>query len=351
MKKNRELGLDIVRFLAVILVPLLHAYAYIPVLDYDLLSLKWFIFVALHYFSLICVPLFLMLSGALMRKKAVSKRYYAGILRIVVPYAIISVATVVIWAVFRDDYNGVVLAIKSVLNFTAIDYAWYVEMYIGLYLLIPFFNTLFNSLDKRGNGILLLTFIGLTTLPGFLKGISLELDILPNWWTVFYPVTYYFLGAYLAEYKPRIKKLSALMGFVLSIALPTAFNAFYTMRDNAYAWYVMNSSDCLSTLAIATFVWLLLADIKKIPKSISFVITEVSLLSLEIYLYSFTADGFIYPFSDEICKITSKLHIPLLFVMPVLVILSSFIVAKITSLISAPMSKLMIKAVSHEKHE
>ena len=348
---ERNIGLDIVRFTAIILVPVLHSFAYIPMLDSDFLGSKWCFFLALHYLSLICVPLFMMLSGSLMRQKTLSGKYYAGLLKIIVPYVIISLVAIAAVHIKTGVFPGVLEGVKSIFDFTAIGYAWYVEMYIGLYLLIPFLNLLYGALDKKGKQILIVTLASLTVLPLFFKslsGASHFLDIIPDWWTGIYPITYYFLGAYLGEYKPKIRKRFVLLGLMLSILLPTAVNCFYTAKNGGYAWYVMNGSDCLSTMAIAIFVWLLLADIKKLPRAVSFVVTEISVCSFEMYLYSYIADGFLY---SVVSPHISNLHIPPFPVMPLLVILVSYIAARATRFVSAPLSKLLIRTASERKQK
>ena len=338
---ERYFGLDIIRALAILLVPTIHAFAYIPVVDNDLLSIKWCAYIALHYVALICVPLFMILSGALMRGKRLSVKYYLGLLKIIIPYVIISIFAIAYKTAVNDSFPGVLSSIKSILNFTAVDYAWYVEMYIGLYLMIPFFNLIIAQIDKKGNQILLASLILLTALPKFLWGFSSRLDVLPDWWSNIYPITYYFLGAYLGEYKPKIKKGVAAIGLALSIALPTALNYFHSARDGRYAWYVMNAYDCLSTLMIAAFVWLLFADIKGAPRPIRAVITEISVCSFEMYLFSYIADGVLYRYADNIAVYASKLHIPIFFVMPALIIISSYAAARLIRFVSVPLSNLL----------
>ena len=55
--------------------------------------------------------------------------------------------------------------IWGVFDYTTANYAWYIEMYIGLFLLIPFLNLAYNNLPSRKSKlVLLVTLIGLTSL-------------------------------------------------------------------------------------------------------------------------------------------------------------------------------------------
>ena len=59
--------------------------------------------------------------------------------------------------------------ILSILDFSADSYAWYIEMYIGLFLIIPFLNILWNNLNDVGRKWLIITLLGLTALPSLLN--------------------------------------------------------------------------------------------------------------------------------------------------------------------------------------
>ena len=48
----------------------------------------------------------------------------------------------------------------KLLDFTGAPYSWYIEMYLGLFLLIPFLNILYNNLaSQRHKQILVITFV------------------------------------------------------------------------------------------------------------------------------------------------------------------------------------------------
>ena len=112
------------------------------------------------------VPLFIMLSGYLCCEKKLSRKYYIGILPVLLSYIFITVFTMLYKSATNQQSYTALSAIMGMLNFTAHDYAWYVEMYIGLFLLIPFLNLLFSALGtKRARLALVITLAFLTVLP------------------------------------------------------------------------------------------------------------------------------------------------------------------------------------------
>ena len=72
-KKERSLGLDIIRTIAIFCVFTIHSIAYRDLLSSDTLSFKWTLFMILRFFAMSAVPLFLLLTGYLNNKKEVSK--------------------------------------------------------------------------------------------------------------------------------------------------------------------------------------------------------------------------------------------------------------------------------------
>ena len=60
--------------------------------------------------------------------------------------------------------------IFGVFGFSSAPYAWYVEMYIGLFLLIPFLNGAYHSLTSKGQKrALICTMIVIAALPNILN--------------------------------------------------------------------------------------------------------------------------------------------------------------------------------------
>lgn len=295
--KKRYSGPDLVRCLALCCVIVTHAIAYTGVMDH-ITSPLYPIWLILRFGAMSGVPLFLLLSGYFCCEKEGGKRYYAGILPILLSYAVVSLAVIVIGNLTGLTQFTPFGALRGLLNFTAHGYAWYVEMYIGLFLLIPFLNVLWRGLgSQRSRGILILTLIALTILPPTLQSFRIfgeTLDIVPDFWTALYPLTYYYIGAYLRSYPPTLSRARRIGLAAAATALPCALCYLFTMLDGSYAWYMMNGYASVTVLLTGVSYFLLLYDLEITARIPLAVVTQVSLCSFEMYLCSYLTDQGIF---------------------------------------------------------
>ena len=293
--KRRLAGPDIIRCIAITGVLSAHMLSYAGHFD-DLHTVKWYIYIFLHYGFLAAVPLFLLLTGYLNCEKKLSKGYFKGIAPILVSYALISVISILADRFIFTEKITLWSGLLSILNFTAIDYAWYVEMYIGLFLLIPFLNLLKDALaDKKQWHMLIVTLLFITTLPdvadSFIFG-GVKINIIPDWWKNLYPVTFYFLGAYIKKFKPQVKRIYAFAGAVATLILSVGLCALFSQQE--YAWWVMNGISALPTAVVAVCVFLMFYRVESLPKIIGVPVRKVAVYSYEMYLFSYITDKYLY---------------------------------------------------------
>ena len=150
------------------------------------------------------VPLFLLLTGYLNINKTVSKRYYKGCIRVLASYFLFSLLTILFRKYYLQEDLTWAKWILKIFDFSAIPYAWYIEMWIGLFLLTPFLNMLYKAIPTRWQKqILILTLYAMTALPDLLNRYGLHL--VPGFWASCYPLTFFFAGSYIHEYKPRFE--------------------------------------------------------------------------------------------------------------------------------------------------
>jgi len=295
--KQRYPGPDIIRVLATLLVMTTHSIAYLGPMNTGIHSLKWTAYVIIRFAALACVPLFMLLTGYLNRNKKLTGSYFKGILPVVISYIIISALS----AIYANHSGHAVFdipgGIRAVLDFSANGYAWYVEMYIGLFLLIPFLNILFDALGTFKNRMLLCVILCcMTTLPAAFESFrvgGIALDIIPEYWEAAYPLAYYFIGAMIAEYKPKLKKRVSIPLAVLAVLIPSGLCWIFSSPENGYAWYMMNGFSCITTGAMAVTMFLVFYDVT-LPRPIAAVFGELSACSFEMYLFSYIADLFLY---------------------------------------------------------
>ncbi len=303
MAKQRSVGLDVVRSLAILCVLITHAIAYTGVLDVNLGSAIWTVWVVLRFIGMIGVPLFLLLSGYLCCEKTGGRAYLTGILPVAFSYLVISVICLAAQQITGAASYTPLTAFVGIFNYSLHGYAWYVEMYLGLFLLIPFLNLLWRSLDHKGHQKLVLTLLFLTVFPATLKSFrlfSVGMDILPDYWQALYPITYYYIGAYLHTHPLHLSRLRRFFLSVVPLALSCSLCYICTAIDGAYAWYMMNGFEAGTTALTAVGCFIFLYDIRLPGRILPHLATQVSLCSFEMYLFSYLTDQAINRFADHI---------------------------------------------------
>jgi len=259
----------------------------------------------------VCVPLFLILSGYLMNTRRPNWNYYSKLGKTVAVYILCSCFCLLYRYVFLHQPPSFVGAILDILCYTAAPYSWYIEMYLGLFLIIPFLNILYHNVgSKKGKQLLLLVFLAITSLPTVVNIFSLSgLDwwltpsiskqytqIIPQWWTGFYPITYYFIGCYLKEH-PIKMRLRHCVGLFLGVTLVAGTFAYYRSYGAAFVGGPWISWNSLLVVLQTVLVFTLLSRLNYrwiAPKGCRF-LAKLSDWSLGAYLVSWIFDDLFYP--------------------------------------------------------
>lgn len=290
---KRDARLDLIRVLAAFLVVSLHFFLNIGYYETPVAGGGMVVLSAIRMAFMVCVPLFLLLTGYLCRSKALTPRYYLGLVRVLLTYGLCALVCVGA-RLWRGEAVGLKGLVKSLLDFSAAPYGWYVEMYVGLFLLIPFLNALWKGLPGRGQRkALVATLLVLTTLPALA---NFRVQLLPDWWGSVYPLAYYFLGAYFAEYRPALPWGWGLAGLaasaVLGGALVYLLNAGQVFQWNAMTdWY----GPTVALSACLLFLLLLRLPADRAPRWVRGLLAKGSQLSLGVYLLSWCFDTAFYP--------------------------------------------------------
>ncbi len=323
MEKKRLGGIDAVRTAAILFVIVLHAISLSGILDSER-TWQWSVALYVRQLTVSSVPLFLMLSGFLQRKKTFSFAYYKGIIPLYLSYFVISALCMVAYAIVGAA-NGnmdltLVTAFYKILNFSANGYAWYFEMYLGLFLLIPFLNMAYHAIATcRGKLILIGSLVFLTLLPDTVAGFSpyydgsgstVALNVFPDFFKSMYPITFYYIGCFIAEYKPRLSAWKKVLFLLLAPAIPTLLIATYTHMRGGYAWYLFNGFQTLTVLLTALAVFLTLYDLEP-GGALKKVLAQIALCSFEMYLFSYLWDNLFYTVLDLDANLPVLLLIPM----------------------------------------
>lgn len=293
-KNQRLIGPDILRAFAIIAVVCGHFFSVNTTFN-DAPFTGASMFVQGFLKSIFCntgVPLFLMLTGYFNLNKQLSKEYFYGIKRAWIPYVIISLIT---WAVLSPNHSPLQLVL-GVLGFKTIGYAWYVEMYVGLFLLIPFINIILEKVfaDKQQTKMYFIVMILLTALPQVLdRG---DYKLIPRFWEMDFPVLYYSIGAAIRHFQPSLGKYRTSAVFIMLILWVIGPVSMYlSNRMGGAKLSLAGSYYSVVHMAAVTILFVLLYKVQHLPKCLSKAIASVALCSYEMFLFSYMMDKLIYP--------------------------------------------------------
>lgn len=324
--KTRDPALDIIRCIALLSVICVHFFLNTSFYDDTVAGIPMLIMTVMRSSFMICVPLFLMLTGYLAQSKEPNKKYYHKITRILYVYLITSLICGLFGIFFLGIYT-VPSAILGVLSFETAHYAWYIEMYLGFFLLIPFLNTMYDALQtQKKKQVLIVTLLLLTALPSVLNIYNLYaifdlnwwampsrspncVKIVPDWWGNLYPVTYFFLGKYLREYSIKYKPSQLAVWSILVFLFAGIFN-YYRSYGNIFIWgpWQVYSSLLVTAQSVLVFSLFLKLDCSRLPAAIQNVFAKISDISLGAYLISWIFDSIVYTrLNDAIPSLQQKL--------------------------------------------
>lgn len=342
---KRYFGIDLVRVLAVFFVLSVHFFLNNSFYDTNLNGIGMFISLFLRWIFYNGVPLFIILTGFLKRKKKLDKNHYKAIIHILTSYLFISILCILFRIFYLHEDISKLKLLIGIFNFTADEYAWYIEMYVGLFLLIPFLNVMYDGLKaKKNKQYLILTLLGMISLSPIMSSITvrgMKLDIIPNWWNSIYPLLYYFIGCYISEYEIKINKKKGIIILIGLILLETILT--YTVHYNSVVdWSFIGGYSSLQTVIISTTIFLLLYNVNCKKERISKIIKSISIMSLDIYLFSYIVDKVVYKFLDNYLKTPVeyvKYYILIIIVLFILSYLLSYIKKIIFDLVKKIYSK------------
>jgi len=279
--EGRYTGIDLLRCLAVMMVIILHDLIAIGYYEEPSGTSRFFVLSLLRWWCMSSCPLFMMMSGYLLNKRDMTCSHYTKLFKILRNYFSI---VIMFFLIHRGSFS--IERLKDFINF---DSLWYMNMYFGLFLLVPYLNRLYLSLKKHES----------TVLIGILLFLSSLWTITDNWttsyWSALYPILYFFIGRYIRENKIHVRKITAvsvvcLMVFGMSTySQYINYGASFSWTDN-FGGY-SSGYNAFPVVVTSTACFLLLYDIRLKSSWVTRIISEISSVSLEIYLISALVTG------------------------------------------------------------
>lgn len=293
-KKQRSAGLDIVRTIACLTVIASHYFLYTDFNTSEFSGISMFLQGMLTSI-VIGSDLYMILTGFLCGNKTFGRQFYKSGIKVIMSYIFFSLITILVNVHLFHTGMTWKSGLFGIFSFSTIPYAWYIEMWIGLFLLAPFLNIWYKALpSKRMKIYLICLLFALSAFPDFFNRYGFY--IVPKYWENVYPLAFYFTGSFIREYHPVVPRHKLLiLGLCIllispCITLTTGHPTFLHIigdRNGAF----------LATLAIIIFLCFYNYDIKR--ESLKSVLKMISLRSLDIFLCSAIFDYYIYPLFKE----------------------------------------------------
>ena len=291
IKTNRQTGFDIIRILAMLLVVCIHSN--VAPLAANKGSALWYGVMAFQVLCIIAVPLFFMVSGALLltgeKETDVKTLYTKRIPKQAIPFVIWSVIYVLVRVVMGKIPLSI-SAFTSLLHEPAYYQFWFMYTLLAIYLLLPIIQTLINHCDKKKTEYILILWaifsVCLPVVSRFVDGFSIsnhvDLILCEGY------IGYFILGYYLNKYKKDVKLSTAgLMWFIGAVVtIICAVIEFRTTNklNLNYEGFVYQAYMVPGTAVSATGAFLFFQNYKyKLKDKATIALASLSALSVGIY--------------------------------------------------------------------
>ncbi len=303
--KPHFVGIDIVKILALFLVVSVHFFLYSGFYSTPITTEFGQLEIYLRWFDYCCVPLFMITTGYLMKNKKLEKKYYLGVLRVLILYLVISVICVLFNHFYHHRNYSAWEFIRGLFMYSDAQYAWYVEYYFTIFLIIPFINLAFNGLKTKNQKFAMLaTVIAVSVFSqslyiGFDR--DTQIRLIPGYFSRCYPIAYYLFGAFLRDCPPKrnaANKLYYAAG--LAVALTWLSNSTFQQslansdNNNIFLSWHYNDYGSWPVFACSCLIFLLLFDITCKNKTVTAVLKVLSRATFAGYLVSYCFDQVFY---------------------------------------------------------
>ncbi|XHH08045.1 MAG: acyltransferase [Candidatus Bathyarchaeia archaeon] len=327
MPESSELPIDLIRTFAIVLVVLLHASIEpIPAIvepDSSAVLFQWWSVNLYDSFARPCVPLFVMLSGALLLQPSKVDEplrvfFKKRVSRIALPF-LFWMGAYFVWDIFVEQQAVTTqFFIEGVLGGPYIHF-WFFYMLIGLYLVTPFVRIFTAHASRRlMRYFFVLWLVGVSVVP--LLNLLVGYNLNNNLFLLTGYIGYFLLGLYLLN--TRVNRKLLLLGVLVGFAW-TALGTYWitatvggSMQFFFYDYFSLGV--VLSSVSLFMFLSTVRYDkIKQKYPRFDRLIHYISINTLAIYLFHFMVlemleNGYLFGFRISMATLNPIIEIPLL---------------------------------------
>lgn len=235
--------------------------------------------------------LYMILTGFLCCNKVLGRKFYLGGIKVLLSYIFFSLLTIIVNIYVFHTGMTWKSGLLGIFSFSTIPYAWYIEMWIGLFLLAPFLNIWYKAIqNKRHKIYLIILIMAMSAFPDFFNRYGFY--VVPKYWENIYPIGFYFLGCYIRQYQPKAPKQLLLFLILLIAALSSTVTL---ISGHPTFIHFIGDRNGIFVATIAASVFLIFYNVDVTVPFWRTITKSISLRSLDIFLCSAILDYYIYP--------------------------------------------------------
>ncbi len=297
---NRIFAFDVLRIIAIFCVITIHTIGGFVSGPYSVNSMEFILGNIFVSFARIGVPIFVMLSGALMlneEKQVSTKKLLKRSCQLFLVFLVWSIFYALFHKIVLPLYEGESIVLNDFLSacIQGHYHLWYLPMIIGLYLLTPILRLFVKK--ENSKYILYLILLGLifqffsfdlnyliekitgkSVVSGYFN--KFQLSAVKGY------ITYYLIGWYIVNIplKKSFRKILYALGILCTLFIVLGMQFISTNENKAYGFFYTETSLHVLIYAVAVFVFVYyLLQQKENPKCATF-IQQMANLTLGVYL-------------------------------------------------------------------
>lgn len=252
----------------------------------------WWVSLAYFFACKVAVPVFLMISGALMLGKIDDyKKYFSRIMRIILVIVIFSFIYYARSMYMAGRPIDVLEYFKLIYQRHVTNAYWYLYLYLGILLMMPLFQILSANMKKREFQLLLLISVvamgGMPILIHYREGAAFSFMFKEPFFSVYVGV--FFLGYYLTHYVELKKSYAVISAFLFGgIVLAEVLLTYHEYNVRPDSLLFLEERTYLNISLSAAALFYLVRYLGSVIKQELFwkVIVYVGGCSFGIYLFS-----------------------------------------------------------------
>lgn len=316
---KKLLGVDAIKALGAFMVIGLHFFLNTNYYDMTINTPIMLIESFVKWFMLSAVAMFILTTGYLQSTKQPNKKYFKKLLPIIISYLCISLIAM-FFRILRGESFTIISFIISFTTFDAGRYAWYVNMFIGLYLMLPFLNIMIKNMTKKEYQLFLAILVFLISFPDTI------FKIFPDFWKSAYPLLFYFIGAYIRKYQVTYPKVRICIIILIMLVLQCGLSVLMSKLGQSQFLWTNITTIFMVTQTTSIFILLYQWNPNKVSWSTK-LITMISPLTLEILLFSGITDNYVYDIVNQYPQIQvfTYAYIPLVLTIFTMLVIISYL--------------------------